>query len=177
MVIRMKFSCGLFVTLASGLALVGCGNKASVAGNPSGTGPFDSRGNYVEAWADSPEKWNRGGSKPTPVKPTPQPVSPPVLASVDEPPPNSVPIVVASHTPPAQQRASTPTPVRATPKPAPPKPKPKPKPPAPSRYVIKRGDTLYGIALKNKTTVAALQRANGIKGSVIHPGKSLVIPR
>lgn len=47
----------------------------------------------------------------------------------------------------------------------------------PSRYVVKKGDSLSSIASRNKTSVTALQKANGIKGSVIQPGKSLVIPR
>jgi len=174
----MKFACGILGTLGGCLVMVGCGNSGdkTVAGNPSGTGPFDSRGYYVEAWADSPEKWNRGGSKPAPVTPVTQPAPPPVIASTDLPPPDSVPVVVAAHNPtprPAAPRPAATTPVRVTPKPV----AAKPKPAAPTRYVIKRGDTLYGIALKNKTTVAALQRTNGIKGSIIHPGKTLVIPR
>lgn len=48
---------------------------------------------------------------------------------------------------------------------------------APSRYVVKKGDSLSSIAARNKTSVTALQRANGLKGSVIQPGKALVIPR
>jgi LysM repeat protein len=48
---------------------------------------------------------------------------------------------------------------------------------APTRYVIKKGDSLSKIAARHKTTVTALQRANGIKGTLIHPGKTLVIPR
>lgn len=48
---------------------------------------------------------------------------------------------------------------------------------SPSRYVVKKGDSLSLIASRNKTSVSALQRANGISGTLIQPGKSLVIPR
>jgi LysM repeat protein len=56
------------------------------------------------------------------------------------------------------------------------KPKPKPKPSS-GRYTVKKGDSLYVIAQRNKTSVAALQKANNISGSLIRPGQSLVIPR
>ncbi|HEX5791463.1 MAG TPA: LysM peptidoglycan-binding domain-containing protein, partial [Luteolibacter sp.] len=55
-------------------------------------------------------------------------------------------------------------------------PKPKPQPTV-TRYTVKRGDTLSAIAKRNRTTVAAIQRANGISGAMIHPGQRLVIPR
>ena len=80
----------------------------------------------------------------------------------------------------------------STPKPKPktsvastkPKPKPKPKPVAvkpktsPStRVTIKKGDTLYGLASRYKTSVSAIQKANGISGSNLTIGKTLTIPR
>jgi LysM repeat protein len=43
-------------------------------------------------------------------------------------------------------------------------------------YVVQRGDTLYGIALRYGTTVAAIQAANQIYGSLIFVGQTLVIP-
>ncbi|MGC4014217.1 MAG: LysM peptidoglycan-binding domain-containing protein [Luteolibacter sp.] len=46
-----------------------------------------------------------------------------------------------------------------------------------SRYTVKKGDSLSSIASRNKTSVSALQRANGIKGTTIQPGKTLVIPK
>jgi len=42
-------------------------------------------------------------------------------------------------------------------------------------YVVKRGETLGGIARKNGTTVSALMRINGLKKAVIHPGQELVV--
>jgi LysM repeat protein len=48
---------------------------------------------------------------------------------------------------------------------------------AASRYTVKKGDNLTLIAKRNKTTVSAIQKANGLKGSTVVPGKTLVIPR
>jgi LysM repeat protein len=45
-----------------------------------------------------------------------------------------------------------------------------------SRYTVSKGDTLYGIALKKKTTVAKIKAANGLKSDLIRPGQSLKIP-
>jgi len=42
-------------------------------------------------------------------------------------------------------------------------------------YVVKRGETLGGIARKNGTTVSSLMRLNGLKKAVIHPGQELVV--
>lgn len=166
------------------IALPGCGVGGSgnlFANHPSGTGPFDSRGNYIEDWADSPANWSRPSAVAVRAPRTPA-VKPaeatdlPVVARHEQPPMNAVPIV-ASAPPPPRPAAPRPTPAAA------PKPKPKPavvsapKPPAQVRYTIKKGDNLSSIAARHKTTVAALQRANNIKGSLIHPGKVLVIPR
>lgn len=50
------------------------------------------------------------------------------------------------------------------------------KKPSGSRYTVSKGDTLYGIALKKKTTVAKIKAANGLSGDLIRPGQSLKIP-
>jgi membrane-bound lytic murein transglycosylase D len=42
-------------------------------------------------------------------------------------------------------------------------------------YVVKRGETLGGIAKKTGTSVSALMRMNGLKKAVIHPGQELVV--
>lgn len=57
-----------------------------------------------------------------------------------------------------------PTPTSPKPKPIPSKPKPTvPAKPGPSKYVtIKRGDTLSGIAKKNKISMAALKKLNPV---------------
>ena len=46
------------------------------------------------------------------------------------------------------------------------------------KYVIKKGDTLSGIARKHSTTVAKIRKANGLqKNSVIKVGKVLKVPQ
>lgn len=61
---------------------------------------------------------------------------------------------------------------------APPQPQPQPQPGACGEtYVIQRGDTLYSIAQKCGTTVAALMQANNIPvPEYIFPGQVLRIP-
>jgi membrane-bound lytic murein transglycosylase D len=49
--------------------------------------------------------------------------------------------------------------------------------PKTTRHTVRSGENLYNIAKRYGTTVGAVQKANGIKGSVIRPGQSLVIPR
>lgn len=46
---------------------------------------------------------------------------------------------------------------------------------APRTYVVKRGDTLYRIALNHGTTVAAIQRLNDIQSTDIEVGQTLVL--
>lgn len=46
-----------------------------------------------------------------------------------------------------------------------------------STYTIKPGDSLSVIASRNKTTVAKLKAANGLKSDLIRAGKTLKIPR
>jgi hypothetical protein len=53
----------------------------------------------------------------------------------------------------------------------------KPRPSSSTRVVVKKGDTLYALALRHNTSVSAIQKANGIKGSNLTVGKSLTIPR
>ena len=140
------------------LFLAACGTGGYVDNHPSGTGPFDSRGNYVEAWADDPTKWN-GRSVPTPasnpaperqvaqapaISPTPAPAVQPTVTTVSQP-----------------------------------KPKPKPTPPRPTTrsHTVRKGDTLYGLAKKYGTTVSAIQKANALRGTTIRLGQTLKIPR
>ncbi len=47
----------------------------------------------------------------------------------------------------------------------------------PKRVVVKKGDTLYDLAITYKSSVAAIQKANGISGSNLRIGQSLIIPR
>jgi len=43
-------------------------------------------------------------------------------------------------------------------------------------YTVRRGDTLFGIARRFGISLTQLRRANGLKGSRIHPGDRLIIP-
>jgi membrane-bound lytic murein transglycosylase D len=49
-------------------------------------------------------------------------------------------------------------------------------PPPEVRHKVRRGETLSTIARKYGVPMLAIQQANGIHGSVIHPGDSLQIP-
>ena len=49
-------------------------------------------------------------------------------------------------------------------------------PPAAATYVVRSGDTLSSIARRNKVSISALRRANGMSGSRIKPGQKLIIP-
>ncbi|MCM1071870.1 MAG: LysM peptidoglycan-binding domain-containing protein, partial [Alistipes timonensis] len=43
-----------------------------------------------------------------------------------------------------------------------------------STYTVRSGDTLYAIAKKHKTTIQALQKANGLKKNAkLRPGQKL----
>ena len=155
--------CSLF------LILTGCTNTdSSLANDPLGTGPFDAHGNYREDWADDPSKWRRPGSR----QQVPPDDNLPAIAKNEEPPPNSTPLA-PSNTSRPKVTTSRPKPTVAQAKP---KPKPKPKPTV-TRYVVRKGDTLSGIASRHGSSVAAIRRANGISGSLIHPGQKLVVPK
>lgn len=174
------------------LILAGCTNNDPVTANdPLGTGPFDSRGNYREDWADDPSKWRKPGSRRqnTPTDDVP------VVAKNEEPPPNSSPLPTGGAASPKIVKTTVTAPVKTTetsnrPKPTAPKttnadekPKPtvvkaKPKPkPKTTRHVVKKGDTLSGIASRYGSSVSKIRSANGISGSMIRPGQSLVIPK
>lgn len=163
------------------LILTGCtGNKTSFSGNgPHGTGPFNSRGDYVDAWADDPSKWSRPGSRQ-------QTDDLPVVAKTEEPPASANPLGTQKG---SSRERFTSTKVETVkvatakvdstqPKPSAAKPKPASKPkPKSSRYVVKKGDSLSAIASRNGSSVSAIRSANGISGTMIRPGQSLVIPK
>jgi LysM repeat protein len=181
-----------FFLICGGLLLglfgvVGCGAGGGITGssyNP-GYGPFDQKGNYVEAWADKPAKKHRWGKKPatdTPAeaKPTPPKQDTRVASNTPSTPtpalPKSRPApTVAKVTTPSPRPTYTPTP-KPRPKPKPTVVKPKPKPSSSKRHVVGSGDTLYSLSRRYGTSVSAIQRANGLKGTTIVKGKSLVIP-
>ncbi|MBT8043629.1 MAG: LysM peptidoglycan-binding domain-containing protein, partial [Verrucomicrobiae bacterium] len=181
---RMAFGFGLLALLTMLLASCGGGggfvaeNRTNRGYNP-GVGPFDSRGNYVERWANDKSKgrWWRQGRV----------IGASAVASTDPQPTVPTPPVIASNTTPIPQPTTRPA-VRPTPPvggritPAPrPKPKPtvraKPKRKPPIRHTVKKGDTLWALSRKYKTTVTNIQRANGLKGTNLKIGRRLLIPR
>lgn len=139
--------------------LTQCGGFRSAPPTQTVTGPFNSRGDYVEDWVDQPDKWYR---PPTPGTDT-KPDTAVVTNTLPEP---HIPLVETTSPPPVVR--TSPTTV---------KPKPKPKAPTVVRHTVKRGDTLSGIAGRYKTTVSKIQKANALKGSVIRVGQTLKIPR
>lgn len=167
MLIQMIFRFRILVSLMFLPLLTQCGTSPAPTTNAV-TGPFDNRGNYVEDWADSPDKWYRPSSssaktKPRTVTATVEPERPSQIAQLE---PRSAPVVAASK----------PNPVVSKPKPVVAKPKPKPKPKV-VKYTVKKGDNLSRIAGKHGVSLSALRRANGISGDVIRPGQSLTIPK
>lgn len=73
--------------------------------------------------------------------------------------------------------APTAAPATATPAPTPtPRPAATPAPSARTRYTVKAGDTLYGIANTFGTTVAAIKKLNGLTSNNIRVGLVLLIP-
>ncbi len=130
--------------------------------------PFDDAGNYREDWVAKGEGASGVRDTPTSAAYTQDaddtPVSPRTVASSG----SSGTKKSSSSSSGSGTRKST----------ASSKPKPKPKPVAKPTYVkVKPGDTLYGLALKNGTTVAAIKSANGLKSDTIVDGKSLKIPK
>lgn len=151
----------LRITFTSALALVvlsGCGENHSDPDYNPAVGPFDSNGNYVEAWADNPPKSLRARNRGTNPKPSAKPK--------ETPKPKASP---------KQQTKVTPT---QAPKPA---PKPKPKSvkvkPKTIRHTVVKGDTLWGLSRKYGSSVSKIQKANGLSGTKIINGRTLVIPR
>ena len=196
----MKTALWFPASCALALALSSCGNNGGSSGSPQATtGPFDSRGNYVDEWADNPAKWRKGGS------PSPHELKSdrlPEIARNEQPPQNSNPLPPANVTKPAPVISQTqvvkpkPTAGRSTevvrtkppaenPAPVVVKAKPKPKPvvaktktkPKATRYVVKKGDSLSAIASRTGSSVSAIKSENGISGTLIRPGQSLVIPK
>lgn len=166
-------SCAISLLHTSCATSGGGGNSAALAN----TGPFDHNGNYIEEWADNPSKWRKSGGSPSPHELKSDRL--PEIALNDQPPRNSVPLATVSQT----VASAGAKPVFVKPKIQPvaatkPKPKPKPAPkPVQTRYVVKKGDSLSAIASRNGSSVSAIQKANRISGTLIHPGQSLTIPK
>ena len=194
-ILWFPFSCALI------LALTGCANNNSNP-DPLGTGPFDSAGNYHEEWANDPSKWSKPGKR---SKQPPPADDVPLIAKNEQPPPNANPLASPSNsytrTTPRQLPAAPHTTSRHTPEPdthttashtpehkthvtkttkkssrhvASTSSKPKAKS---GRYSVKKGDSLSAIARRTGSSVSAIQKANKISGTLIHPGDALVIPK
>jgi len=99
--------------------------------------------------------------------------SPSAVSATGTPTPTPLPTLQPSATPTAQPSPSPTAGPTATPK-----PERTPRPtPAAQTYTVREGDTLSIIAARFGTSVAAIQRANGLgKSDVINVGQVLVIP-
>ena len=198
----MKIALWIFTSCAFAVALSSCGNNSGSSSSASAaTGPFDSRGNYVEEWADNPSKWRKNGGTPSPHERKSDEL--PQIAKIDQPPQNSVPlspknvprtvspaisgtqvvsrptvtnpeekIVKTTKRPVEKSREKVVTKTKS--KPAVAKTKPKPKS---TRYIVKKGDSLSTITSRTGSSVSAIKNENGISGAIIRPGQSLVIPK
>ncbi len=193
----MKSSLWFPASSALMLILGGCANKTD---SPVGTGPYDSAGNYHEEWADDPSKWRKPGKAASGDEL-------PTIAKNEQPPPNATPLAAQGSSPKlppvqgepkvvASKRKATAsadepkrhvTSTRKSPsskrkhvddsdepkKRSTAKAKSSPS----SRYTVKAGDSLWSIAARKGTTVEALKKANGISGTLIRDGRTLVIPK
>lgn len=181
----MKPLIWLPLSCAAVLLFNSCANNGSTAGNdPLGTGPFDAQGNYREDWADDPSKWRKPSSRHAPADDLPAVAANDVPANANPLPPagsSSLP-KPSSRKPSSSKPSASSATTSSRPKPvesrsvASSKPKSKPKPTS-TTYTVKKGDTLSGIASRNGSTVAKIRSANGISGSMIHPGQKLKIPK
>ena len=180
------------VALAIAIPLVGCSRTkkvvqdmpSSASYNP-GYGPFDQNGNYVEAWADKPARqhnWNRKPIPPGPVSRTIARKDPSPLNLREQPPVKRVSPLIAKAPPKPVPAKPAPAPVKPAPAPvkpapAPAKPTPPPAPKPAAQHTVVKGDTLYSLGRRYGTSVGAIQRANGITGTLIRIGQTLKIPR
>lgn len=128
--------------------------------------PFDENGNYHEEWARGEDS----GQVVDLTKDNPPSV---FLGTTD--PRDSKPASTKS------TASSKPRPKSVATSKSKPKPKPKvvskPKPTS-TTITVKKGDTLYGLASRYKTSVKAIQSANGMGSSTsLRDGRSLKIPR
>ena len=193
----MRTRAAITLILLATPLLCHCGGGTNITSSGSsnpGYGPFDRHGNYVEEWADKPAKkhWWARKPKPAPAKEEPKVASTTKPEKSETKPTRSTQVAALSRpTMPrdsssASSRPTTTPPPRPKPTVAstPPAPKPKPKPtpvkpkaPPPIRHTVVKGDTLYNLSRRYGTSVSAIQRANGIKGTTIRLGQRLVIPR
>jgi LysM repeat protein len=185
---RMKAVLWISTSCVFTLLFSSCGNsgRGNSGTQLAGTGPFDKNGRYVDEWADSPSKWRKPGSAPSPHELKSDEL--PQIAKNEQPPQNSVPLPPTSVSKPtpvisqtavttkSQSAAAKSQSTAAKSKPVVVKSKAKPKPKS-TRYVVKSGDSLSAIASRTGASVSAIKSANGISGTLIRPGQSLTIPK
>lgn len=163
-----------FPTAIIALGLSNCGSNGKVveiektSGYQASHGPFDSKGNYIESWADNAPK-RKYVSKKSPTKKSTSTAS----SSSTYTPKKTTP--KPTYTPKKTTTKPTYTPKPYTPKTTAKKITPKSKPPI--IHKVSKGDTLYGIARKYGASISDIQTANSISGTSISIGKQLIIPR
>jgi|TARA_B110000037_G_scaffold139712_1_gene158003 LysM repeat protein len=152
----MRFALRLLAISLLFPLLTQCGFK-SAPESKAVTGPFDNRGNYIEAWVNQPDKWYKPNTPSKKKKPKT------TVAKKDSTPKPEIAVV---------------KPITPRPKPVVVKPRPKPKPkPVKVRHKVKKGDTLSGLARKYGSSISKIKKANNIKGTIIRLGQTLTIPK
>ncbi len=86
----MKLALWILPSCAVALFMSSCANHEKTTSDLGTPGPFDSRGNYVEEWADNPSKWRRPGRAPSPHDVRSDEL--PEIVMNDQPPANSIPL-------------------------------------------------------------------------------------
>lgn len=133
-------------------------------------GPFDSKGNYIESWADNPPKrtYKRSSKRSSTRKSSSRTSKKPTSTSKKS--------YRTSKSKSNRKKSSTykkPTNTRkkSTPKKIVPKTKP------PIMHTVRKGDTVYGLARKFGASPNAIIKANNIRNGMIKIGQKLIIPR
>jgi len=166
-----------FIAFAASLALVSCQNPA----DPSATVRDPYASNYNDGFYNPYP--GQGGSMQAgaPAQPTYQ--TPPVTAEAPPPTPPADPYAFGGASKPSTSSPSSSKPKTVASSSSSKKPttsssksksKAKPKSSSGSKYTVAKGDSLYAIALRKKTTVAKLKAANA-QGIVEYPLNKIVL--
>ena len=134
--------------------------------------PFDERGNYITTWAAEGSRgsggtdydfWRDSHGSGRRAAPASRTVSSPATSR------SSSSTTAARATGSSSRPSTSSTVKKSTPS--------KTAVSTPSYHTVKSSDTLYGLALRYKTTVAKIKSANGLKSDLIRPGQKLKIAR